>query len=109
MIGFDWEDMGGLRLTLAGEGYLNFGMVGTLVLCALWGWGMRKVSDIIQAAGKSSNVVHAYFAALLVSWLAFWLYLGGSQASGVVRSSALLLAGMLWICRATDRVRARFR
>ena len=109
MIGFDWEDMGGLRLTLAGEGYLNFGMVGTLLLCALWGCGMRKVGGVIQAAEKSSNVVHAYFAALLLCWLAFWLYLGGSQASGVVRSSALLLAGMLWICRAKDGAGARVK
>jgi hypothetical protein len=35
----------------------------------------------------------------LVSWMAFWFHLGGSQASGAVRSGVLLLAAMLYICR----------
>jgi len=99
MIGYDWEEMGGLRITLAGEGYLNFAVVGAMALGALWGWGMRKISGVVKAAGESGGVVDAYFAALLVSWMAFWIHLGGSQASGVVRSGALLLAGMLYCCR----------
>jgi hypothetical protein len=99
MIGFDWDEMGGLRLTLAGEGYLNFGMIGAMALSALWGWGMRKTNGVVKAAAKSGAVVDAYFAALLVSWMAFWIYLGGSQASGVVRSSVLLLAAMVYLCR----------
>jgi hypothetical protein len=99
MIGYDWEEMGGLRITLAGEGYLNFGMVGAMAFGALWGWGMRKVSGVVRAAGESRSIVHAYFAALLVSWMAFWIHLGGSQASGVVRSGVLLVAGMFYLCR----------
>ena len=99
MIGHDWDEMGGLRITLAGEGYLNFGMVGAMALGALWGWGMRKISGVVKAAGESRSVVDSYFAALLVSWMAFWIHLGGSQASGVVRSSVLLLAVMLYSCR----------
>ena len=99
MIGYDWDEMGGLRITLAGEGYLNFGMVGAMALGALWGWGMRKISGVVDAAGESRSVVDCYFAALLVSWMAFWIHLGGSQASGVVRSSVVLLAVMLYSCR----------
>ena len=99
MIGFDWEDMGGLRLTLAGEGYLNFGIAGTMVLGALWGWGMRKVSGVVKAAGDSGAIFDAYFAALVVAWMGFWLHLGGSQASGVIRSSIILLAAMFYLCR----------
>jgi hypothetical protein len=99
MIGFDWDEMGGLRLTLAGEGYLNFGVVGAMALSALWGWGMRKTNGVVRAAAKSGTIIDTYFAALLVSWMAFWIYLGGSQASGVVRSSVLLLAAMVYICR----------
>ena len=99
MIGFDWEDMGGLRLTLAGEGYLNFGILGAMALSAIWGWGLRKATGVIKAAGESGAAIDAYFAALLVSWMAFWIHLGGSQASGVIRSSVLLLAGMLYVCR----------
>ena len=98
MIGHDWDEMGGLRITLAGEGYLNFGMVGAMALGALWGWGMRKISGVVAAAGESRSVVDCYFAALLVSWMAFWIHLGGSQASGVVRSSVVLLAIMLYSC-----------
>jgi hypothetical protein len=99
MIGYDWDEMGGLRITLAGEGYLNFGIVGAMALSALWGCGMRKISGVIKAAGESGGIVDAYFAALLVSWMAFWFHLGGSQASGAVRSGVLLLAAMLYICR----------
>jgi hypothetical protein len=99
MIGSDWDEMGGLRITLAGEGYLNFGVLGAIALSGFWGWGMRKISGVIKAAGETGAAVDAYFAALLVSWMAFWLHLGGSQASGVARSSALLLAAMLYICR----------
>jgi hypothetical protein len=99
MIGYDWEEMGGLRITLAGEGYINFAVVGTMALGALWGWAMRKISGVVKAAGESRGIVDAYLAALLVSWMAFWIHLGGSQASGVVRSGLLLLAGMLYFCR----------
>jgi hypothetical protein len=99
MIGSDWDEMGGLRITLAGEGYLNFAIVGAMALGALWGWGMRKISCVVKAAGESRAVVDAYFAALLVSWMAFWIHLGGSQASGVVRSEVLLFAVMLYFCR----------
>jgi hypothetical protein len=99
MIGHDWDEMGGLRITLAGEGYLNFGMVGAMTLGALWGWGMRRISGVVEAAGESRAVVDSYFAALLVSWMAFWIHLGGSQASGVVRSGVLILAALLYFCR----------
>jgi len=60
---------------------------------------MRKISCVVKAAGESRAVVDAYFAALLVSWMAFWIHLGGSQASGVVRSEVLLFAVMLYFCR----------
>jgi hypothetical protein len=99
MAGHDWEEMGGLRITMAGEGYLNFGVLGAMALGALWGWGMRKVSGVVKAASESRAVVHAYFAALLISWMAFWIHLGGSQASGAVRTMVLLLAFMFYICR----------
>ena len=99
MVGQDSDETGGLRITLAGEGYLNFGVVGVMVLSALWGWGMRKISGVVKAAGESGAAFDAYFAALLVSWMAFWIHLGGSQASGVVRSEVLLFAVMLYFCR----------
>jgi len=99
MIGYDWDETGGLRITLAGEGYLNFGIMGAVAFSALWGLGMRKISGMVKAAGESRTAVDAYFAALLVSWMAFWIHLGGTQASGVVRTGALLLAGMLYFCR----------
>jgi len=105
MIGYDRDEMGGLRITLAGEGYLNFGVAGALALCGLWGWAMRKISHIVLAANQSGSVVDAYFAALLISWMAFWLYLGGSQASGVIKSAVILVAAMFYMSR-PQKVRA---
>jgi hypothetical protein len=102
MTGYDRDEMGGLRITLAGEGYLNFGAAGTIVLCSLWGWGMRKINNVVVAANQSGSVVDAYFAALLISWIAFWLYLGGSQASGVIKSAVILVAAMLYISRTVN-------
>jgi hypothetical protein len=99
MIGKDWEEMGGLRITLAGEGYLNFGAVGAIALCGIWGWGMRKVSGLIEHAARAESTPDAYIAAVLTSWLAFWLYLGGSQASGVVKSSVLVLVALFYFAR----------
>jgi len=105
MIGYDWEEMGGLRITLAGEGYLNFGPIGALVLGGIWGWGMRKVSGFSSHAVRSGSVIDAYLAALLVSWMAFWIYLGGSQASGSVRTASGILFLSLYASRITgDRV-----
>jgi hypothetical protein len=101
MIGYDWEEMGGLRITLAGEGYLNFGPIGALALGGIWGWGMRKVSGFSSHAARSGSVIDAYLAALLVSWMAFWIYLGGSQASGSVRTASGIMLLSLYASRIT--------
>ena len=66
----------------------------TVVICVL-AFGLYSARQRAQPAGILVRLV----AALLVAWLSFWIYLGGSQASGVIRSSVPILLVMFYICR----------
>jgi hypothetical protein len=99
LIGLDPEETGGLRITLAGEGYLNFGICGAIIVSGLWGWAMRKVSNSIAAARRSQDGAAAFVVALILCWLAFWIYLAGSSSSGFLKSGLVITLMLFLLCR----------
>jgi len=98
LIGLDKESTGGLRLTLAGEAYLNFGFLGVLPICFLWGLGMRWI-DSAAASVRTDSPFQSYAVSLLLSWLAFWIYLAGTQAGGIIKGGIIISAAVVYVCR----------
>lgn len=103
MIGLDMQrQTGGLRLTLAGEAYLNFDLFGPVMVGFLFGV-LCAVVEIAFRELRDRHALWAYFtAALLFVWTCFWLYLGGTQSAATIKiGSALLIASLWWAHRKT--------
>ena len=89
---------GGIRILFAGECYANFGYAGVIVLCFLYG---LCCAAIAVAFRYFENVKPRPQGALFVLgslWvlLSFWLYLGGTNISGMIRFQLILLVALLW-------------
>jgi hypothetical protein len=108
MIGLDMQrQTGGLRLTLAGEAYLNFDLLGPVLLGFLFGVVSAAV-EIAFRELRSRRALWAYFmAALFFVWTCFWLYLGGTQSAATIKMGTALLIGSLWWAH-RGTMRARF-
>jgi hypothetical protein len=93
LIGLDVERRtGGLRLTLAGEAYLNFDFFGTIVIGFLFGIACA-LTRVLMSALQDKQAIWAYYvASVIFVWLCFWVYLGGTQAAATVKIGSLLLA-----------------
>lgn len=97
MIGLDMQrQTGGLRLTLAGEAYLNFDLFGPVLVGFLFG-ALCAVVEVAFRELRDRNALWAYFtAALLFVWTCFWLYLGGTQSAATIKIGCALLIASLW-------------
>jgi hypothetical protein len=90
------NDFAGLRLTMAGEAYMNFWLLGPPLLAPLLGFGIAwserslKFSDAIPVR---------YLSATLFLWFSFWLYMGGTQALGTIKFGAIVLFVMYFSSR----------
>lgn len=100
MIGLDMQrQTGGLRLTLAGEAYLNFDLFGPVLVGALFGLLCATV-EVAFLELRSRRALWAYFsAALFFVWTCFWLYLGGTQSAATIKIGSILLVASLWWAR----------
>ena len=93
LLGYDLEDrkFAGLRLTVAGEAFVNF-----------WFWGPPIVGFLLGrgAAWAERSWVYAtsppakYLGAVLITWICFWLYLGGTLAVATLKGGAVVLASL---------------
>lgn len=86
LAGYQGDATGGLRITFAGEGYLNFGIAGCLlvgsafgILCAWW-------SHLSRLLLTNRTLASSYLNAALFGWLCFWLYLGGTANAEPIRN-----------------------
>jgi hypothetical protein len=97
LIGLDMQrQTGGLRLTLAGEAYLNFDLFGPVLVGFLFGMLCASVENAFREF-RDRRALWAYFtAALLFVWTCFWLYLGGTQSAATIKMGLALLAVSLW-------------
>ena len=102
IIGMDQDGQtGGLRLTLAGESYFNFGYTGVVIVCALFGAACAALDVATDLLRKGKGMAGLYISSLLFGWLCFWLYLGGTQAAATIKIGLVVTIGMLFLSRVT--------
>jgi oligosaccharide repeat unit polymerase len=98
---------GGLRMTLAGEAYMNFGFFGVAVLGFLFGALCALVDRLSYWVKGRHNLGASYAVALIFVWLCFWIYLSGSGMAAALKISILLATIIFFISRrkhASDEV-----
>lgn len=97
LIGLDAEGQtGGLRVTLAGEGFLNFGYIGTMGVMLVLGAFTGFLDRALRSVQRSVSVTGAYLGSLGMVWLCFWLYLAGTQAAATIKIGLVVVALMMW-------------
>jgi oligosaccharide repeat unit polymerase len=100
LIGLDGMAMtGGLRITVGGEGFLNFGAVGCLFMGAIFGFLCSRLSHLNNVLLKKRDLASSYLASSLFLWLCFWFYLAGTEATGAVRNGLMLIVFMFYLAR----------
>jgi hypothetical protein len=88
-----------LRITVGGEGFLNFGAVGCLFMGAIFGYLCSRLSHLNEVLMKKRDLASSYLAASLFLWLCFWFYLAGTEATGAVRNGLMLIVVMFYLAR----------
>jgi hypothetical protein len=97
LIGMDETgETGGLRLTIFGEGYINFGYFGAIGAGFLWGLAVGWCENLLQATGKHRTDFANYAAVMCFVWICFLVYLAGTQAAATVKVGSLLVLGVAW-------------
>lgn len=89
----------GLRITLPGEGYLNFGALGILVIGVVLGILCASLSDLSGTLLKNRDLPSSYLIAILFVWLCFWLYLSGTANALTVEYELMLVFAMFFLAR----------
>jgi hypothetical protein len=100
LIGMEGEGItGGLRITFAGEGFLNFGALGSFVIGIIFGWLCSSLLHVSEVLLKKRDLASSYLAAFLFVWLCFWLYLAGTEATGAIRNGSILIFILFYLSR----------
>lgn len=99
LAGYEGEATGGLRITLAGEGYLNFGVVGCLVIGVVFGYLCAALAKLTGALLKKRNLASSYLVSAFFTWLCFWLYLGGTANAEPIRNGMTSVLMMFLLAR----------
>src|SRR5262249_50438713 len=100
LIGVDQTGQsGGLRLTLMGEGYINFGYLGTILASFLWGCGVAWCEERLHVVEGTQSEFANYVSVMWFVWLCFLIYLAGTQAAAFVKMGTLLILGAAVLCR----------
>jgi hypothetical protein len=89
----------GLRVTLPGEGYLNFGALGLMLVGVVFGILCASLSDLSGTLLKHRDLSSSYLIAVLFAWLCFWLYLGGTANAGTVKFELIDVLLMFFLAR----------
>jgi hypothetical protein len=92
-------ESGGLRLTLMGEGYINFGYLGAIAASFLWGCGVACCEQLFLVVTKVRSEFLNYVAVMCFVWICFLFYLAGTQAAASVKMGALLVLFVAWLCK----------
>jgi hypothetical protein len=100
LIGLEGMAMtGGLRLTVGGEGFLNFGAIGCLIMGTIFGALCGFLSHLNVVLLQKRDLASSYLAASLFLWICFWFYLAGTEATGAVRNGLIILVLMFLVAR----------
>ena len=98
LLGLDPDErtFGGLRVTLAGEAFMNFWLFGPVIFGLLLGYG---------AAWARRSMDHArtlpirYLAVTAFIWICLWLYMGGTQAVATLKFELVVLVVVYFAAR----------
>lgn len=98
LLGFDpsKNDFAGLRLTMAGEAYMNFWLLGPPLLGTLLGFGIAWSERSLKF---SETIPVRYLSATIFLWFSFWLYMGGTQALGTIKFGSIVLIVIYFFSR----------
>jgi len=100
LIGVDQTGQsGGLRLTLMGEGFINFGYLGAIAVSFLWGCGVAWCEQRLLVIGRTQSEFTNYVSVMCFVWFCFLIYLAGTQAAAFVKVGAFLVLGAGWLCK----------
>jgi hypothetical protein len=101
------RESGGLRLTLSGEAFINFGYAGVLGIGFLWGLAVAWCERLLEATKEPRDGLANLGAVLGYIWMCFWIYMAGTQAAAAVKMGLLLLAAVCvasrWLSREPQR------
>ena len=100
LIGVDQTgESGGLRLTLMGESYINFGYLGTIAVGFFWGCAVAWCERLLVAIQRTRSEFANYIAVMCFVWICFLVYLAGTQAAASVKTGALLVLAVAGVCK----------
>jgi hypothetical protein len=100
LIGVDQTgESGGLRLTIMGEGYINFGYLGAIAVSFLWGCGVAWCERLLLSIERTQSEFMNYVSVMCFVWICFLIYLAGTQAAASLKMGALLVLGIAWACK----------
>lgn len=98
LIGMDESgETGGLRLTIFGEGYINFGYFGAIGAGLFWGMAVGWCENFLQHVRAMGATFWNYVAVMCFVWICFVVYLAGTQAAASVKTGAILIVIVGWI------------
>jgi hypothetical protein len=100
LIGLDAErHTGGLRLTLSGEAFLNFGYFGPVGIGFLFGIACSYARTMVDALAWRRTMWSRYLAATILTWVCLWIYLSGTQSGATIKVGGALMLAALWMSR----------
>ena len=100
LIGVDQTgESGGLRLTIMGEAYINFGYPGVILISFLWGCGVAWCEKLLWSIQWMRSEFSNYIAVMCFISLCFLIYLAGTQAGASIKVGALLICAVAWACK----------
>lgn len=85
---------GGLRITMFGEAYINFGAAGVIVMGALFGVVCAAFESICSVAMCKDDIRFHFVVSTLWMFL-FEIYLSGTGVAGMVKTMSGLLVALL--------------
>jgi hypothetical protein len=93
------ETQEGLRITLPGEGYLNFGVFGFLIIGVPLGMFFTSLSNLAKRLLTARDLPSSFLLAVILSWIYFWFYLGGTANAVTNLYEIMFIFAMFWMAR----------
>lgn len=90
------RSFGGLRLTLAGEAFMNFWFFGPVICGFLLGLGVAWAERSVK---NSTTLPIRYLSVTALLWTCLWLYMGGTQAVATLKFEFVILFLVYFLSR----------
>jgi len=97
---------GGLRITISGEWFINFGWAGVIVGGLIFGWMCSRFTRMFHVLRKSPEAYPVGALVLACAWVSFsfMVYLSGSAVGGTLKTYAAVILALSLRLRRTERL-----